>query len=28
VYQSSEVFRVNMSGQPLSYRITPLGMAR
>lgn len=24
VYQSSEVFRVNISGQPLSYRITPL----
>jgi len=28
VYQSSEVFSVNMSGQPLSYRITPLGAAR
>nr|WP_315412119.1 hypothetical protein [uncultured Pseudomonas sp.] len=28
VYQSSEVFRVNISGQPLSYRITPLGVAR
>lgn len=28
VYQSSEVFSVNMRGQPLSYRITPLGMAR
>ena len=28
VYQSSEVFSVNMHGQPLSYRITPLGMAR
>ena len=28
VYQSSEVFRVNISGQPLSYRITPLGAAR
>ena len=27
-YQSSEVFRVNISGQPLSYRITPLGVAR
>ena len=25
VYQSSEVFSVNISGQPLSYRITPLG---
>ena len=24
VYQSSEVFSVNMTGQPLSYRITPL----
>jgi hypothetical protein len=28
VYQSSEVFTVNMSGQPLSYRITPLGMGQ
>lgn len=28
VYQSSEVFSVNMSGQPLSYRISPLGAAR
>jgi len=28
VYQSSEVFSVNMTGQPLSYRITPLGVAR
>nr|WP_314524667.1 hypothetical protein [uncultured Pseudomonas sp.] len=28
VYQSSEVFSVNMTGQPLSYRITPLGAAR
>ncbi|MBI6907496.1 hypothetical protein [Pseudomonas palleroniana] len=28
VYQSSEVFSVNMSGQPLSYRITPLGVGR
>lgn len=28
VYQSSEVFSVNMAGQPLSYRITPLGAAR
>ncbi|WP_315335791.1 hypothetical protein [Pseudomonas grimontii] len=28
VYQSSEVFSVNMVGQPLSYRITPLGTAR
>jgi hypothetical protein len=28
VYQSSEVFSVNMSDQPLSYRITPLGAAR
>ncbi|MBA1295138.1 hypothetical protein G7025_17410 [Pseudomonas lurida] len=28
VYQSSEVFRVNIAGQPLSYRITPLGAAR
>ena len=27
VYQSSEVFSVNISGQPLSYRITPLGAA-
>lgn len=27
VYQSSEVFSVNMAGQPLSYRITPLGAA-
>ena len=27
-YQSSEVFRVNMIGQPLSYRISPLGAAR
>ena len=26
-YQSSEVFSVNMSGQPVSYRITPLGAA-
>ena len=26
VYQSSEVFSVNMAGQPLSYRITPLGV--
>ena len=28
VYQSSEVFSVNISGQPLSYSITPLGAAR
>ena len=28
VYQSSEVFSVNITGQPLSYRITPLGAAR
>ncbi|QHF42649.1 hypothetical protein PspS35_02175 [Pseudomonas sp. S35] len=28
VYQSSEVFSVNMSGQPLSYRVTPLGAAQ
>ncbi|MCX4063177.1 hypothetical protein OR626_02905 [Pseudomonas sp. S1Bt30] len=28
VYQSSEVFSVNIAGQPLSYRITPLGAAR
>ncbi|PMX28007.1 MULTISPECIES: DUF3261 domain-containing protein [unclassified Pseudomonas] len=28
VYQSSEVFSVNISGQPLSYRITPLRAAR
>lgn len=28
VYQSSEVFSVNMAGQPLSYRITPLGATR
>ncbi|AVE06743.1 hypothetical protein CYL20_20040 [Pseudomonas palleroniana] len=28
VYQSSEVFSVNMNGQPLSYRITPLGVGR
>ncbi|NMX56906.1 MULTISPECIES: hypothetical protein [unclassified Pseudomonas] len=28
VYQSSEVFSVNMAGQSLSYRITPLGAAR
>ncbi|WP_338514138.1 hypothetical protein VRC24_01940 [Pseudomonas poae] len=28
VYQSSEVFSVNMTGQPLSYRITPLGVER
>ena len=28
VYQSSEVFSVNMTGQPLIYRITPLGAAR
>ncbi|AZF50930.1 lipoprotein [Pseudomonas sp. R4-34-07] len=28
VYQSSEVFSVNMAGQPLSYRITPLGGGR
>ncbi len=28
VYQSSEVFSVNMESQPLSYRITPLGAAR
>lgn len=28
VYQSSEVFSVNMTGQPLSYRITPLGAAQ
>lgn len=28
VYQSSEVFSVNMAGRPLSYRITPLGAAR
>jgi len=28
VYQSSEVFSVNMSGQPLSYRVSPLGAAR
>ncbi|MBY8947312.1 hypothetical protein J1G35_15755 [Pseudomonas sp. SH10-3B] len=27
VYQSSQVFSVNISGQPLSYRITPLGAA-
>ncbi|KRP48806.1 hypothetical protein SAMN04490190_3509 [Pseudomonas libanensis] len=28
VYQSSEVFSVNMTGQPLSYRISPLGAGR
>ncbi|MBY8970575.1 hypothetical protein J1G33_09220 [Pseudomonas sp. P867] len=28
IYQSSEVFSVNMAGQPLSYRITPLGISR
>ncbi|AZF19206.1 hypothetical protein [Pseudomonas sp. R3-52-08] len=28
VYQSSEVFSVNMAGQPLSYRITPLGVGQ
>ena len=28
VYQSSEVFSVNMTGQPLRYRITPLGASR
>ena len=28
IYQSSEVFSVNIAGQPLSYRITPLGTAR
>ena len=28
VYQSSEVFSVNISGQPLSYRVTPLGAAQ
>ncbi len=28
VYQSSEVFRVNMTGQALSYRISPLGIGR
>ena len=28
VYQSSEVFRVNISGQPVSYRISPLGAGR
>ncbi|MGB3127300.1 MAG: hypothetical protein WBB95_26110 [Pseudomonas sp.] len=28
VYQSSEVFSVNITGQPFSYRITPLGAAR
>jgi len=28
IYQSSEVFSVNIVGQPLSYRITPLGTAR
>jgi hypothetical protein len=28
VYQSSEVFSVNMAGQPLSYRITPLEVGR
>ncbi|MEX5542257.1 hypothetical protein [Pseudomonas poae] len=28
VYQSSEVFSVNMTGQSLSYRITPLGVER
>jgi hypothetical protein len=28
VYQSSEVFSVNIAGQPLSYRITPLGAAQ
>ncbi|MPQ84091.1 DUF3261 domain-containing protein [Pseudomonas sp. MAFF 730085] len=28
VYQSSEVFSVNISGQPLSYRVTPLGAER
>ena len=28
IYQSSEVFSVNMAGQPLSYRITPLGVSR
>lgn len=28
VYQSSEVFSVNMAAQPLSYRITPLGISQ
>ncbi|AZE52610.1 MULTISPECIES: hypothetical protein [Pseudomonas] len=28
VYQSSEVFSVNMVDQPLRYRITPLGLRR
>ncbi|MDO4233651.1 hypothetical protein [Pseudomonas sp.] len=28
VYQSSEVFSVNMVGQPLSYHITPLGAGK
>ncbi|WP_300635750.1 hypothetical protein [Pseudomonas sp.] len=28
VYQSSEVFSVNMTGQPLRYRITPLGAGK
>ena len=28
VYQSSQVFSVNISGQPLSYRVTPLGVER
>ena len=28
VYQSSEVLSVNMTGQPLRYRITPLGASR
>ncbi|KTC63053.1 hypothetical protein AO262_09510 [Pseudomonas fluorescens ABAC62] len=28
VYHSSEAFSVNMTGQPLSYRITPLGAAQ
>lgn len=28
VYQSSEVFSVNMADPPLSYRITPLGVSR
>lgn len=28
IYQSSEVFSVNLAGQPLSYRITPLGVSR
>lgn len=28
VYQSSEVFSVNMTAQPVSYRVTPLGAAQ